>query len=56
MAATTIGGLGCDDRFGYFLEWHSQISTTMNTYGHVLLETQRKAVEGIDNLLGDDAE
>jgi integrase len=30
---------------------HSQISTTMNTYGHVLQETQVAAVNGIDKLL-----
>lgn len=29
---------------------HSQISTTMNTYAHVLPDTQRQAVEGIDGL------
>lgn len=29
---------------------HAQISTTMNTYAHVLPETQRQAVAGLDAL------
>ncbi|WP_205703958.1 hypothetical protein [Candidatus Chloroploca sp. Khr17] len=29
---------------------HSQISTTMNTYGHVLPEVQREAVNLLDGL------
>lgn len=29
---------------------HTQISTTMNTYAHVLPETQRQAVAGLDAL------
>jgi integrase len=31
---------------------HSQISVTMNTYGHVLEDSQRQAVAKIDVLLG----
>jgi integrase len=33
---------------------HSQISTTLNIYGHVLNETQAAAIEGIDRLLSGD--
>ena len=32
---------------------HTQISTTISTYAHVLPATQRQAVEEIDRLLGD---
>ena len=31
---------------------HSQISVTMNTYAHVLPESQRQAVERLTNLFG----
>jgi site-specific recombinase XerD len=54
--ATLLIAQGVHPRVVMEILGHSQISTTMNTYGHVLPETQRKAVEGIDNLLGDDAE
>jgi integrase len=27
---------------------HSQIAVTMNTYGHIELESQRLALEGLD--------
>jgi len=30
---------------------HSQISTTMNIYGHVLEETQAAAISSVDKLL-----
>ena len=30
---------------------HSQISVTMNTYGHVLPETQQDAVQKLDTVL-----
>jgi integrase len=33
---------------------HSQISTTMNIYGHVLEETQAAAIEGLSKLLSGD--
>ena len=33
---------------------HTQISTTADIYGHVLPDSQRKAVDGLDVLLGDD--
>lgn len=33
---------------------HTQISTTMNTYAHVLAEVQREAVESLDSLFLDD--
>jgi hypothetical protein len=32
---------------------HSQISTTMNTYGHVLPEVQREAVTVLDTLFSE---
>jgi integrase len=35
---------------------HTQISTTANIYGHVLLESQRQAVDRIEALLGGDAD
>lgn len=31
---------------------HSQISVTMNTYAHVLPESQRQAVAGLADLFG----
>ena len=33
---------------------HTQISTTADIYGHVLPDSQRKAADGLDTLLGDD--
>jgi len=30
---------------------HSQISLTMNTYGHIMMDTRREAVELIDSIL-----
>jgi len=33
---------------------HANISTTMDSYGHVLPETHRTATDGLDRLLGGD--
>jgi integrase len=33
---------------------HTQICTTADIYGHVLPDSQRKAADGLDTLLGDD--
>jgi hypothetical protein len=33
---------------------HTQISTTADIYGHVLPDSQRKAADGLDTLLGDE--
>jgi integrase-like protein len=35
---------------------HTQISTTADIYGHVLPDTHRQAVDGLDTLLGGDME
>jgi integrase len=35
---------------------HTQISTTADIYGHVLPDSQRKAADGLDTLLGDDTD
>jgi len=34
---------------------HSQISVTADYYVHIVEKTQRRAIEGLDTLLGDDA-
>ena len=33
---------------------HSQISTTMNIYGHILDETRTDALAGLDEFLNED--
>jgi integrase len=48
--ATLLVAQGRHPRVVMEILGHAQISTTMNTYAHVLPDTQRQAVEGIDGL------
>jgi integrase len=50
--ATLLIAQGVHPRVVMEMLGHSQISVTMNTYGHVLPETQRQAARQLDELLG----
>lgn len=50
--ATFLIAQGVHPRVVMEILGHSQISVTMNTYGHVQSETQRQAVEGLTDLFG----
>jgi integrase len=50
--ATFLIAQGVHPRVVMEILGHSQIGITMDTYGHVLPETQRDAVDGITELLG----
>ena len=47
-AATLLIAQGVHPRTVMEILGHSQIATTMNTYGHVLPETMRDAAERMD--------
>jgi integrase len=48
--ATVLISQGVHPRIVMEIMGHSQISVTMNTYGHVLPETQREAARLLDQL------
>jgi integrase len=50
--ATFLIAQGVHPRVVMEILGHSQISVTMNTYGHVLPESQRDALEGIAGIFG----
>lgn len=49
--ATMLIAQGAPARTVMDILGHSQISLTMNTYGHIMLETRREAVELVDSIL-----
>jgi integrase len=51
-AATVMLTLGIPPRVAMQILGHSQISVTMNTYGHILEDSQREAAAKIDLVLG----
>lgn len=52
--ATFLIAQGVNPRVVMEILGHSQISVTMNTYGHVMQETQAEAIQGVTQLLTGD--
>jgi integrase len=51
--ATLLIVMGVHPRVVMEILGHSQISTTMNIYAHVLPRVQREAITGLDTLIGE---
>ena len=49
---THIHALGADEHFVSTNLGHSDIQVTLNTYSHVTPTLQRRAAEGMDEVLG----